>query len=190
MKEMHPQSICFPLIFVFICLSLSNATTNIIADIKSCLESNGSNANAIFVARNINSARYDSINYQWNTISEIFPLAYIVPKSREDVQTAICCGRESNVRIYPKSGGHSYGKYSFGDSRSIVLDLRDLSAIRINKKAKTAQIGSGALLSEIYLTLWTNGKYGIPSATCTSVGIGGYSRRWIWLLVEKIRTDC
>lgn len=168
------RNICLPLTFLtIICLSFSNASTKVIKELKSCLQSNGSNTTSILVVRNTNSNRYDSINYQWNTISDIFPLAYIVPLSTKDVQNAIRCGRATNVRIFPKSGGHSYEKYSFGDSRSIVLDLRNLSEIRVNKKDKTAQIGAGTLLSDIYLTLWTNGKYGIPSANCTSVGIGG-----------------
>lgn len=171
MKEM--RHIFLPLTFLIICLSFSNASTKLIKQIKSCLESNGSNTTSIFVVRNTNSERYDLVNYQWNTVSEIFPLAYIVPTSTKDVQNAIRCGKASNVRMFPKSGGHSYEKYSFGDSSSVVLDLRNLSEIRINKKDKTAKIGSGALLSEIYLTLWTNGKYGIPSTSCTSVGIGG-----------------
>ncbi len=173
MKEFTFRNISLPLTFLIICLSFSNASTKKITELKSCLESNGSNTTLIFVVRSTNSERYDLINYQWNTVSEILPLAYIVPKSTEDVQNAIRCGKASNIRMFAKSGGHSYEKYSFGDYQSVVLDLRNLSEIRINKKDKTAQIGAGALLSQIYLTLWTNGKYGIPSTSCTSVGIGG-----------------
>lgn len=172
-REMHLRSILLPLIFVIAYSSLPVASSRVIKGLKSCLESKGSNTTAIFVVRDTNSDRYDLVNYQWNTISEILPLAYIVPQSTRDVQNAIRCGKSANIRLFPKSGGHSYEKYSFGDSRSVVLDLRNLSEIKINKKAKTAQIGAGALLSKVYFTLWENGNYGIPSASCTSVGIGG-----------------
>lgn len=161
-------------LLLIICLTSSNALTKVINEFKACLESNGLNTTSMFVLQNNNCARYNSLNYQWNTISpQVFPLAYIVPKSTEDVQNAIRCGRATNVRIFPKSGGHSYAKYSFGDSHSVVLDLRSLSKITVNRKDKTAQIGSGALLANVFLTLWTNGKFGIPAASCTSVGIGG-----------------
>lgn len=163
-----------PFTFLIIGLGFSNASPKAIKELKTCLEAKGSNTTLIFVVRNTNSARYDSINYQWNTVrTEIYPLAYIVPESTKDVQNAISCGKDTHVRMFPKSGGHSYEKYSFGDSHSVVLDLRNLSEIRVNMNGKTAQIGSGSLLSKIYFTLWTNGKYGIPSTSCTSVGIGG-----------------
>ncbi|KAJ6646920.1 Berberine bridge enzyme-like 21 [Pseudolycoriella hygida] len=154
-------------------MGFSNASIKVINELKSCLEANGSNTTSIFVARNTHSERYNSVNYQWNTNSEIFPLAYIVPQTTKDVQNAVRCGKASNVRMFPKSGGLSYEKYSFGDSDSVVVDLANLSEIRVNKADKTAQVGAGALLSKIYFTLWTNGKFGFPSASCTNVGIGG-----------------
>lgn len=165
-----------PLTFLFICVSFSNASTDVIKKLKKCLESIGSNPTLIVVLRDTNSSRYDLINYQWNTVRpDIYPLAYIVPESTKDVQNAVRCGKAINVRIFPKSGGHSYEKYSFGNSHSVVLDLRNLSEIKVNKRDKTAEVGSGALLSEVLYTLWTNGMYGIPSASCVSVGIGGVS---------------
>jgi FAD/FMN-containing dehydrogenase len=73
--------------------------------------------------------------------------------------------------VRARSGGHSYAGYSTA-ARGVVLDLRDLNAIRVDKHTGTATIGAGALLIDVYAELAKSGVT-LPGGTCPTVGIAG-----------------
>ena len=91
------------------------------------------------------SSKYESLNYQWNTIHGlILPLAYLLVQRVQDVQAAIRCCETANVRPVARSGGHSFAKYGYGDSMSLVIDLQDLNQVEVDKESRTAWIDAGA----------------------------------------------
>jgi len=73
----------------------------------------------------------------------------------------------------PKGGGHSFGKFSYGDSDSIVVDLRKLNSLMINKAEMTAMLGSGWLVGPLAWTLWKDAKAFTGVGICPTVGISG-----------------
>ncbi|GAA3933041.1 oxidoreductase [Amorphoplanes auranticolor] len=88
-----------------------------------------------------------------------------------DVTDVIRFARRFGVPVVPRGGGHSYVGASTSRT-GVVLDLRGLRAIAYDAGSRTATIGGGARLIDVYDRLDAHGV-SIPSGSCGSVGIGG-----------------
>ena len=77
----------------------------------------------------------------------------------------------NNVAITARSGGHSYAGYSTVQN-GLVVDLSSLDRVTVASGSRTALIGPGARLIEVYAGLAARGL-AIPGGTCPSVGFGG-----------------
>ncbi len=99
------------------------------------------------------------------------PLAVARPVSAADVAAGVNWAVSNGVPLRARSGGHSYAGYST-ISNGLVLDLRKLSGVSVNKRAKTATIGAGAQLINVYTALAKQGA-ALPGGSCPSVGIAG-----------------
>jgi hypothetical protein len=101
----------------------------------------------------------------------VLPDAVAQPLDSEDVLSAVRWGVGRGVALRARSGGHSYAGYStFADG--IVLDLRGLKTISVDRGAGTATVGAGAQLIDVYTALAAHGAT-IPAGSCPSVGISG-----------------
>jgi hypothetical protein len=69
-----------------------------------------------------------------------------------------------------RNGGHSYGGWSAGPG--LVADLAQLKSISVNTTARTATIGAGALLADVYTQLAAQGV-SIGGGSCATVGVTG-----------------
>lgn len=138
-----------------------------------CLISAGVDGNKIDTREHTGTNDYIELNFQWNTLNGyIQPLVYLVATDVSDIQKAVVCSRLTKVRIVPRSGGHSYVKNGFGDSRSLVVDLAKLNQISIDSAQRTCDISPGARNGLISSTLWDKG-FLIAQGICPSVGVGG-----------------
>ena len=97
------------------------------------------------------------------------PKAVVYCQSTSDVQKAIRWARKNGVRLFGRSGGHSYGGYSTTSS-GVVLDVSRMNFIQPH--GGTALIGAGAQLIDIYAKL-NNRHLMIPGGSCPTVGIAG-----------------
>lgn len=103
----------------------------------------------------------------------VLPNAVARPIDTADVAAAVRWAVAKNVQLRARSGGHSYAGYSTL-SKGVVLDLRKISGIRVDAGTRTATIGAGAQLINVYTTLAAHGMT-IPAGSCPSVGIGGHA---------------
>jgi FAD/FMN-containing dehydrogenase len=99
------------------------------------------------------------------------PLAVARPVSAADVAAGVKWAVANGVPLRARSGGHSYAGYST-ISNGLVLDLRRLNGISVDRHSKTATIGAGAQLIDVYAGLAAHGAT-IPGGSCPSVGIAG-----------------
>ncbi|HZU48996.1 MAG TPA: FAD-binding oxidoreductase [Mycobacterium sp.] len=108
-------------------------------------------------------------NYNGST-----PAAVIVPTSAADVQKAMAFAAAHNLRVAPRSGGHSYVGASTANG-TVVLDLRQLPG-GINYDAGTGQVTvtPATDLYALHQALAAAGR-GIPTGTCPSVGTAGHA---------------
>jgi len=138
------RSLQFRIVILLLCISES-LQENKFREFKSCLLERGIEPGRI-VERS-DSNEYIALNFHWQLKRpDIFPLAYVITKDEDSVATSVACGTEHKVRVVPRSGGHSFEKYSFGDNSSVVLDLGNMNSIDLDKSASVAAIGPGALV--------------------------------------------
>lgn len=140
--------------------------------LKDCLTSAGIDGENVI--HRDNGTKYKETNWQWNTVNGFSkPMAYVLANDVSDVQKAVICCQQLNVRVVPKSGGHSIVKNCFGDSNSLVIDLKRLNQISPDPKQMSCEIGPGALIAGVSYTLWKEGRFMIPAGICPTVGIAG-----------------
>ncbi len=101
----------------------------------------------------------------------VLPTALARPVDSVDVRDAIRFTVAHDIPVRARSGGHSYAGYSTL-SNGVVLDLRKLNSISVDKRAGTATVGAGAQLIDIYAGL-ANAGATLPAGSCPSVGVSG-----------------
>lgn len=102
------------------------------------------------------------------------PAAVIAVTSAADVQKAMAFAAAHNLKVAPRSGGHSYVGASTANG-TMVLDLRQLPG-EINYDAATGQVTvtPATSLYAMHEVLAAAGR-GIPTGICPTVGAAGHA---------------
>ncbi|VAH72063.1 unnamed protein product [Triticum turgidum subsp. durum] len=112
------------------------------------------------------------------TPSTVRPLCIVTPTNASHVQAAVVCGRRHDVRIRVRSGGHDYEGLSYRSERPevfAVVDLANLRSVRVNGKAATATVESGATVGELYYAISkVSDRLAFPAGLCPTIGLGGH----------------
>jgi FAD/FMN-containing dehydrogenase len=114
-------------------------------------------------AAHVYNKRFDSVLPTW----------VARPLDAADVRTAVRWGVAEDVSLRARSGGHSYAGYSTLRGGT-VLDLRNLRHVHVNARERTATVGAGAQLIDVYAALAAHGM-ALPAGSCPSVGIAGHA---------------
>jgi FAD/FMN-containing dehydrogenase len=132
---------------------------------------------------------YDRARVLYNTrFDAIKPQAVVFAESLEDVERTVRWARRYGVRLAARSGRHSYGGYS--TTSGVVLDVSRLGRIRVDPAARTATVGAGARLIDVYATLWQHGLT-LPAGSCPTVGIAGLAQGGgVGFLSRKLGLTC
>ncbi|MGZ4386009.1 MAG: FAD-binding oxidoreductase [Gaiellaceae bacterium] len=133
-------------------------------------------------ARLLESTRFDAVR----------PRAVVFCESVEDVQKTLHWAGKHAVHVVPRAGGHSYGGYS--TTPGVVLDVSRVGGVHVGPGKKTAVIGAGAELIDVYAQLSHEGV-AIPAGSCASVGLAGlalgggfgYGSRKLGLTCDAVR---
>ncbi|OBG72252.1 oxidoreductase [Mycobacterium sp. E2462] len=108
-------------------------------------------------------------NYNGST-----PAAVVVPHSVADVQKAMAFAAAHNLKVAPRSGGHSYVGASTANG-AMVLDLRQLpGGVNYDPATTTITVTPATSLYAMHEALAAAGR-GIPTGTCPSVGAAGHA---------------
>lgn len=92
----------------------------------------------------------------YNSAIDRKPLAIIVPKSADEVASSIKFARRTGVDISVRAGGHDlFGRALVEDG--ILIDLRRLDHVIVDKDSGTAQIGGGVLSKQLSKVLAEHG---------------------------------
>jgi hypothetical protein len=112
------------------------------------------------------------------TNTTVRPLVIVTPTSASHVQAAVVCGRQNDVRIRVRSGGHDYEGLSYRSERPevfAVVDLNKMRSVRVNQRAGTAVIDSGATLGEVYYAVSkASTQLAFAAGLCPTIGVGGH----------------
>jgi FAD/FMN-containing dehydrogenase len=117
---------------------------------------------------------YVSTSKNWTTFNSPFnerlkfnPVAIAVPETAKQVQDALLCGRQSKVKVTPKSGGHSYASLGFGgEDGHLVIQLDRMNSVSLDNKTNIATVAAGTRLGHLALQLYNQGNRSISHGTC------------------------
>jgi hypothetical protein len=106
-----------------------------------------------------------------NRRTELSPSLRSVCKTERAVSATVEWARANSLSFAIRSGGHSYE--GFSQSEDVVIDVRELNTIVVDKSAGVVSVGSGASLLSIYRALAAEGL-AIPAGSCPTVGVSGH----------------
>ncbi|MFJ6381062.1 FAD-binding oxidoreductase [Kitasatospora sp. NPDC092039] len=86
------------------------------------------------------------------------------------VDEAVAAGR----RIAVRSGGHCFEDFTASPDIQVLLDVSQLNGVSYDPARRAIEVGSGALLGDVYRTLFKRWGVTIPAGTCLEVGVGGH----------------
>ncbi|QUR65802.1 FAD-binding oxidoreductase [Mycobacterium spongiae] len=108
-------------------------------------------------------------NYNGST-----PAVIVTATSQADVQRAMAFAAAHNLKVAPRSGGHSYVGASTANG-TMVLDLRQLAGgIRYDEASNRVTVTPATGLYALHEALAAAGR-GIPTGTCPTVGTAGHA---------------
>ena len=99
------------------------------------------------------------------------PAVIVQVADADDVAWSIAFARESGLELAVRSGGHSNAAHGSVDG-GVVIDVRKLDSIDVDRDSRTAWVGSGATAAAVTSSLAEQGL-AIGFGDTGSVGVGG-----------------
>ena len=115
--------------------------------------------------------RYDNARRVWNGMIDRRPAVVVQPTSPAEVASAIRFGRDNDLPIAIRCGGHSLPGLSTCDD-GIVIDLSRMRGVNVDAQARMARANGGALLSELDTAAQAVGLV-CPVGVVGHTGVGG-----------------
>jgi FAD/FMN-containing dehydrogenase len=115
--------------------------------------------------------RYEQHRRVWNGSIDRRPNVIARCASVEDVAASIRFARARDMRVAVRSGGHSFPGLSVCDD-GMVIDLRQMSGIRLDPEAHTVRAQAGVLLGELDQATQEFGL-AVPAGIVTHTGLAG-----------------
>jgi FAD/FMN-containing dehydrogenase len=118
------------------------------------------------------SPGYDDGCKMFNSMMDRHPAVIARCASTSDVVAAVNFGRENDLEVAVRCGGHSVAGLSISDG--ILIDLAGLKSIDVDPKAKIARSGGGVLWGEFDAATQAHGLH-TPGGRVTTTGVGGFT---------------
>jgi FAD/FMN-containing dehydrogenase len=114
---------------------------------------------------------YEISREVWNAAFDRHPALIARPTSASDVAAAIRYGREHDLEIGVKCGGHSIMGLSVPEG-GLQIDLGEMGAVTVDPATRRARVGGGALLRYLDRTAEPHGL-ATTAGNVSHTGVGG-----------------
>ncbi|GAB3197690.1 FAD-binding oxidoreductase [Geodermatophilus arenarius] len=116
-------------------------------------------------------AGYDEHRRLWNGSIDGRPAVIARCTGADDVRAAIRFGRDEQLPIAVRSGGHSFPGLSTCDG-GLVIDLRRMNRVRLDPDSRVAAVQAGVLLGELDERTQEHGLV-VPAGIVSHTGLAG-----------------
>ena len=114
---------------------------------------------------------YEEHRRVWNGSINRCPALIARCTGVDDVRTAVRFGREHQLTVAVRGGGHSFPGLSTCDG-GLLIDLRPMNGVRVDPDARLAGVQAGALLGELDQRTQEHGL-AVPSGIVSHTGVAG-----------------
>lgn len=117
------------------------------------------------------SANYDQTRSIYNGMIDKKPGLFVMCADVADVMAAVNFGRNNNLLVAVRGGGHNGGGLGLCDD-GLVIDLSGIKFVRVDTADNTVRVGGGNLWGEVDHATHPFGL-AIPAGIISSTGVGG-----------------
>ena len=114
---------------------------------------------------------FDELRRTFNAMLDRRPRLIVRPVDTADVATAVRWAGDQDLAISVRGGGHSVAGHGVGPD-ALMIDLGELRSVAVDRRARTADVGGGALLEDLDRATTAVGL-AAPSGTYLDTGVAG-----------------
>src|SRR6476469_1754128 len=116
---------------------------------------------------------YEEASKVWNGAHDRHPALIVRCAGAADVATAVGFARSNDLPIAVRGGGHSVAGFSTVDD-GIVIDLSQMSGVRVDVDARRAVVGGGAVWADVDHETQAHGL-ATTGGLVSSTGVAGFT---------------
>lgn len=114
---------------------------------------------------------YNDTRKVYNAMIDKRPGLFAMCETVEDVIAAVNFGRENNVLIAIRGGGHNGAGLGLCND-GLVIDLSGIKFVKVDTTKNTVKVGGGNIWNEVDTATYEHGL-AIPSGMISTTGVGG-----------------